>query len=209
MTDATLAASTMLASAVIVHDPGSDRVALLRRGPGAPFGGGLWDLPVGKCDPGEPVTAAAVRELAEETGLVVDPADLRLAHVAHGRREAGTRDGLLTFLTVVFLARRWHGTLRNAEPHKHDEARWIPVGELPANSVASADGVIRGALAGDVGLGLHGWAWDLGPDRSAAHGARGGSTIAIIAARKRNVAKNSRNWRLPHGHSTHRMHYDE
>ncbi|ARQ68601.1 NUDIX domain-containing protein [Streptomyces marincola] len=139
MTDTALAASTLLAAAVIVHDPGSDRVVLLRRGPG------------------EPVTATAVRELAEETGLVVDPADLRLAHVVHGRRETGTRGGLLTFLTVIFLARRWRGTLRNAEPHKHAEARWTPVGELPANSAASADAIVREALAGDVGLGLHGW----------------------------------------------------
>src|SRR5687767_8062068 len=75
---------TLLAAAVVVHDRAGGRVVLLQRGPGAKFGRGLWDLPVGKSDPGEPVTATAVRELREETGLIVDPAELRLVHVVHG-----------------------------------------------------------------------------------------------------------------------------
>lgn len=34
---------------------------------------GLGDLPVGKSEPGEPITETAVRELYEETGLTVEP----------------------------------------------------------------------------------------------------------------------------------------
>jgi 8-oxo-dGTP pyrophosphatase MutT (NUDIX family) len=36
-----------------------------------------WDIPKGLAEPGESHAAAAVRELAEETGLVVTEADLR------------------------------------------------------------------------------------------------------------------------------------
>ncbi len=147
-------AMTMLAAAVIVHDPDTDRVVLLRRGPAAKFGRGLWDLPVGKSDPGEPVTVTAVRELAEETGLVVDPADLSLAHVIHAARGAEAPNG---FLTVIFLARRWRGTLLNTEPHKHSEVRWVDAGALPQDIVFAADGIIRQALAGASGIALHGW----------------------------------------------------
>ena len=35
-----------------------------------------WSVPKGKLDKGETLPAAAVREVAEETGLVLDPADL-------------------------------------------------------------------------------------------------------------------------------------
>jgi 8-oxo-dGTP diphosphatase len=39
-------------------------------------GRGLWSLPGGRVEPGEDDAAALVREMAEETGLVVQPGDL-------------------------------------------------------------------------------------------------------------------------------------
>jgi 8-oxo-dGTP pyrophosphatase MutT (NUDIX family) len=45
-----------------------------------------WDLPSGKADKGEAVTAAAARELKEETGLVVDPASLKIAGIIQDLR---------------------------------------------------------------------------------------------------------------------------
>ncbi|WP_049571042.1 NUDIX domain-containing protein [Streptomyces sp. SBT349] len=148
------ASLTQLVAAVLVHDLETDRVVLLRRSPDAPFGGGLWDLPVGKCDPGEPITATAVRELKEETGLLVDPADLALVHVLHGARGARAPGG---FLTVIFRTHRWRGTLLNAEPHKHSQARWVGTGELPEEMVFSTDRVIHRCLTGEPGVTLHGW----------------------------------------------------
>jgi ADP-ribose pyrophosphatase YjhB (NUDIX family) len=50
------------------------RLLLIRRGnePGR----GLWSLPGGRVEPGEDDAAALVREMAEETGLVVRPGPL-------------------------------------------------------------------------------------------------------------------------------------
>lgn len=76
---------TLLVAAVIVHDKATNRVVLLQRSENAKFAQGLWDLPVGKSEPGEPITETAVRELYEETGLTVKPESLKVAHIIHGR----------------------------------------------------------------------------------------------------------------------------
>jgi ADP-ribose pyrophosphatase YjhB (NUDIX family) len=52
--------------AVVVHD---ERLLLVRRGRGA--GRGLWSVPGGRVEPAERLEAAAMREVAEETGLRV------------------------------------------------------------------------------------------------------------------------------------------
>ncbi len=53
--------------AVIVHE---GALLLVRRGRGA--GIGLWSIPGGRVELGEPLVAAVGREVAEETGLRVD-----------------------------------------------------------------------------------------------------------------------------------------
>ncbi|WP_097229687.1 NUDIX domain-containing protein [Streptomyces zhaozhouensis] len=146
---------TMLAAAVLVHDRAEGRVLLLRRGPHAKFAPGEWDLPVGKCDPGEPVATAAVRELHEETGLVVDESSLRIAHVLHAARGAEAPNG---FLTVIFLTETWSGEARNVEPAKHSEVRWVDTRALPEEMVFRSDRVIERCLSGGVGLTQLGWA---------------------------------------------------
>ncbi|MFD5318953.1 NUDIX domain-containing protein [Streptomyces sp. NPDC127098] len=145
---------TLLAAAVLVHDLAERRVVLLQRGPEAKFAPGHWDLPVGKSDPGEPVTLTAARELAEETGLVVDPAELRLAHVVHGAHGVESPGG---FVTVIFTAHRWSGTLDNREPEKHSRAEWVPVDAIPEPLVFGEERVIHRCLAGDPGVSLPGW----------------------------------------------------
>ncbi|WP_235002513.1 NUDIX domain-containing protein [Actinacidiphila paucisporea] len=145
---------TLLAAAVIVHDRDRGRVVLLQRGEGAKYGQGLWDLPIGKSEPGEPVTATAVRELREETGLVVRPEALELAHVVHGAWGVESPNG---FLTVVFAAHEWQGEPENREPHKHAQVRWTPVDALPAEFVPSTADTLRNYLADGPAVSLHGW----------------------------------------------------
>ena len=46
-----------------------------------------WDIPKGLAEPGESLAAAAVRELAEETGLAVAGAEIRPRGVASYMRD--------------------------------------------------------------------------------------------------------------------------
>lgn len=139
-----LSAMTLLAAAVIVHDEPGGRVLLLQRGERAKFAPGLWDLPTGKSDPGEPVTVTAVRELREETGLVVSPDDLRLAHLVHGAWGVESPNG---FVTVVFATSTWSGTPENREPAKHSAVTWTPTTAIPSGFVPSTSTALAAYLA--------------------------------------------------------------
>ncbi|MFF5145054.1 NUDIX domain-containing protein [Streptomyces sp. NPDC013157] len=145
---------TLLAAAVIVHDTENDRVVLLQRGPGAKYGNGLWDLPAGKSDPGEPITETAVRELREETGLVVDPRSLRVAHLIHGAWGVEAPCG---FLTVVFATHEWTGEPVNAEPAKHLQVRWTGTGAIPAAIVPTTGIALGHYLVGGAQLSIAGF----------------------------------------------------
>jgi ADP-ribose pyrophosphatase YjhB (NUDIX family) len=68
---------------------GAGRLLLIRRGhePGK----GLWSIPGGRIEPGESDEAALVREVREETGLVVTAGRL----IGAVRRPAGASGGVL------------------------------------------------------------------------------------------------------------------
>lgn len=150
---------TLLVAAVIVHDKKVGRVLLLQRGPKSKFAQGMWDLPVGKAKPGEPITETAVRELNEETGLVIDPASLRLAHVIHGAWGVEAPNG---FLTVVFTADQWSGEPTNAEPSKHAQVAWVDVNAIPAEFVPTTASALARYLndGSHPQVSLDGWTSD-------------------------------------------------
>ncbi|WP_208036362.1 NUDIX domain-containing protein [Streptomyces cyanogenus] len=149
-----LASMTLLVAAVIVHDKATGRVVLLQRSQNAKFAQGMWDLPVGKSEPGEPITETAVRELYEETGLTVKPEALKVAHVIHGAWGVEAPGG---FLTVVFAAHEWTGEPENREPRKHTQVRWVETDSIPEEFVDTTSSALRRYLAGGPQVSLAGW----------------------------------------------------
>ncbi|MEV0336637.1 NUDIX domain-containing protein [Nocardia sp. NPDC050717] len=102
-----------------------------------------WHLPSGKLEPGESATAAAVREANEEVGVDIDPAALRLIHVAHV-----TAPGRDARLGLFFRADDWQGEPANREPDKCYALRWFGLDELP-------DDVIEYSALGIAALNSH------------------------------------------------------
>ncbi|MFF3501520.1 methyltransferase, FxLD system [Streptomyces sp. NPDC003247] len=77
---------------------------------------GMLDLPGGKTTASEDFAAAAVRELAEDTGLVADPADAHVVTMLVDDSHGVPR------LTAVVRITAWTGTPANREPELFD--RW-------------------------------------------------------------------------------------
>ena len=93
------------------------------------FGAGKYTGIGGKIEPGETVRAAAVREMREETGVVMSPDDLVDAgHVTFyfpARPE-------WNLTTRIFIGRKWQG-----EPTETGEIRpvWFEVDHLPFDAM--------------------------------------------------------------------------
>jgi ADP-ribose pyrophosphatase YjhB (NUDIX family) len=108
-------------SAAIVRDA---KILVVRRA--RPPALGLYTLPGGAVEAGETLTAAVVREVREETALVIEPVALA------GHREAIIRDkdGKVErhFVILCFAARWLAGELALNE--ELSEARWLDASEL-------------------------------------------------------------------------------
>lgn len=70
----------VVAKSVILNSDGA--VLLLRRSQTDTRRPGDWDFPGGVIEPGEDMAAGAAREIYEESGLTVEPAQLQLVYAA-------------------------------------------------------------------------------------------------------------------------------
>lgn len=119
------------------------RVLLGLRHPDAAFAGSTWHFLAGHCER-ESAVACVVREAYEEAGLVIDPADLELAHVVHVLHGPSARPRM----QLVFRARRLGGTPWLREPDKCLAWRWWDPDALPDPLVPYARTAIDGIRAG-------------------------------------------------------------
>ncbi|MFF7097756.1 phosphotransferase [Streptomyces rubradiris] len=123
---------------------------LLSRRAGGVYASGLWHLPSGHVDGAfEDIVTALLWEALEETGIVVDPADVRCAVTVHHRSPAGgARIG------VFFEVRRWRGTPQVMEPEVCDAMGWFAFDELPEPMVAYCRAGLDAYRAG-ARMGVH------------------------------------------------------
>jgi 8-oxo-dGTP diphosphatase len=113
----------MLTVDVVVLSEGASRSILLVERKHEPFRG-RWALPGGFVDAREPVMHAAVRELAEETGLQLRSLELL------GVYDTPDRDPRGWTVSVVYLASvRTEAAVKGADDAR--DARWFRTDALP------------------------------------------------------------------------------
>lgn len=104
-----------------------DGAVLLARRSDVSYGASLWGLPGGHAERAESWADAAIRETAEEVGVVVDPADLVPIGV--------TRyvDGDLHGVDCFFISRRWQG--QPSPVSECSQVGWFDPAALPEDSL--------------------------------------------------------------------------
>ncbi|SON54555.1 8-oxo-dGTP diphosphatase [Hartmannibacter diazotrophicus] len=131
--------------AAVFHE---ERILLVRRA--NPPDAGRWGFPGGKIEAGEPIEAAAVRELFEETGIRGQARRVFTAVDAFDRDETG---GLRRHFVLIAVLCDWIA----GEPVAGDDAldaRWFRLDELDDTGLALSLDVAKVVrLAADIASG--------------------------------------------------------
>ncbi len=106
-----------------------DGQILLQRRFQTGFEDGNYGVPAGHLDGGETAREGCAREIREEIGVVIDPADLTVVHTMF--RKAANDERVDFFM----VATKYEGEIVNAEPHKCDDLAWFSLEALPSNMV--------------------------------------------------------------------------
>lgn len=119
--------NSLAPSAFAVVRDAAGRVLLVRR-----VDNGVWELPGGRVGLGESATTAAVREVAEESGVTVKVTRLAGVYTDPGHIIVNPATGEARQQFVVCF----HALPLGGEPHPDDhetcEAAWIPTDRLDA-----------------------------------------------------------------------------
>lgn len=110
----------------------------------------------GHVERGETARAAAVREAAEELGVLIAEDDLHLATIM--QRTDGTDHPREQRIEWFWTVTRWRGEPQIQETHKAAECRWWSLTELPSPVPAYErlvlDGIADGSLPPDLSVGF-------------------------------------------------------
>ncbi|MBF0686862.1 MAG: NUDIX domain-containing protein [Cellulomonas sp.] len=125
----------LVAAAYVVlrrSDADGDAVLLQRR-TGTGYMDGWWAVLAGHVEPGESVHEAAVREAAEESGVVVEVDALRPLTALHRFQRGGPQ--VEQRVDVFFEVTAWTGEPALREPDRTSAMRWFPLDALPEDVV--------------------------------------------------------------------------
>ena len=141
--DVTNFSTDLIVAAVALLDDG-DRVLMQKRREET-MQGGLWEFPGGKLESGESTRQAAVREIFEELGLTLEPADLVPVCFASGARPDGQSG---TLVIVLYTCRTWRGA---PECRDAEAIEWFAAGQLAGLAMPPLDYPLASGLVARLG----------------------------------------------------------
>ena len=86
-----------------------------------------YDLPGGHLESGEDLYDAMIREAKEEIGITIKRENMQIVHIYHHFSK--------DVLKFVFKVTNYSGEIKNLEPEKCKEIRWIDINNLPENTI--------------------------------------------------------------------------
>lgn len=116
---------------------------LMQRRPENKFHGGLWEFPGGKVEAVETPANALIREIAEELGVIIEPAALEPAGFAADESNAARPP----IVILLYRAGEWHGEPRALEPGA--SVGWFTSAEIAGLARPPLDVVLARQLFGD------------------------------------------------------------
>jgi ADP-ribose pyrophosphatase YjhB (NUDIX family) len=103
-------------------------------------------MPSGHVDDNEYPVEAGAREAKEEVRVSIAIEDLEFVHASY---RINKTDGAGDYVDFFFKTSRWEGEPENQEPDKCDELIWVPIDDLPENTVPVIKEVIKCIRAGE------------------------------------------------------------
>jgi 8-oxo-dGTP diphosphatase len=136
----------LIPAVYVVLRRGRDVLLLRRANTG--YRDGWWALPAGHMESGESCRTAAARELSEETGVLLDPAQLAPVCAQHRTADGGPIDQRADF---YYEAECPDGVEPvRAEPAKASELAWFDLDALPRLVVPAELDILRAVRSGVV-----------------------------------------------------------
>ncbi len=84
-------------------------------------------IPGGHIERGETFEHAAIREIQEETNLIIEePRVIAVTNNLKTFHNSGKH-----YISIILVAEQWHGQLQNKEPHKCTKWQWVDPTALP------------------------------------------------------------------------------